>query len=156
MVNYILSRRKRRPGTRTLTGAITYEPIRGMAEIGFRIGNLNILQSKAPYWYVLNYGKKVSGERFIPGGGKYRPVMFGNSPADPSLKGHGTQRATIFRKITGNESIPTAIRPINYISATIFKLGAEWRRILPKSVMPGQLRGTMGAGGAMGGGVWRT
>lgn len=153
--NYISTHAKRKPITGNLVNAIDLKIFSGPASIGFGIGNMEILQSKAPYWYVVNFGKKVTGEQFSPGGGQWRPVRFGNSPADPQLRGKGRQKATVFAPI-GNGQIPSFIRPMNYIQATVFQFNRALRAIMPKSAMPGQLQGTRGTGGGRAGGVWRT
>ena len=155
MITYIKTHKKRTPSTGNLERAIDLKIFSLPAQVGFGIGNLQRLQALAPYWYVLNYGKKVTGERFIPGGRQWRPVRFGNNSADSNLRGHGTQKATIFAPIGGGK-IPNYIRPINYIQATQLQMGRALRTIIPKSAMPGQLRGTRGLGGARSGGVWRT
>lgn len=152
MINYIKLHKHRFPSFGKLEKSITLDRFHTPGSVGWGLGDI----SKLPeYWYVLNYGKKITGERFIPGGGKFRPVKFGSSKADPNLRGHGTQLATTVAPIGGG-NIPTFIRPINYIEATIHKVGAELRRIIPASAMPMQLRGTRGSGGAQGGGAWRT
>lgn len=136
LITYIYTHTKREPVSHTLGNAFVegYSKIGGFgkATVGFGIGNIATLNAQSPYWYVLNYGVKVTGERFIPGGGQYRPTMFGNTPADPNLRGRGYQRATSVQRILGQESIPSPIRPINYIQATQFILGHELERIIPK------------------------
>lgn len=107
------------------------------AHIRWGIGHIPTLLKVAPQFYVVNYGKKFTGEPFIPGGGNYRPVMFGNSPVDSALRGKapkGSPRATVFRKITStDEHAPSTIaNPLNYISKTNRKLEIEVRKLLQK------------------------
>jgi hypothetical protein len=131
MINYIQTHRKRSiSGGNSITKVIQFHLLStGPARIDWGIGDIKLLQSLTPYWYVLNYGKTIDGRRFIPGGEKWRPVRFGDNPADPELRGHGTQRATVFAPI-GNGRTPSPIRPINYIQSTQFRMGNEIRRIL--------------------------
>ena len=64
------------------------------------------------------------------------PVMFGDSPANPALRGKvskGSPRATVVRAITNNENAPSTIaHPLNYISKTNRRLIIEVRKLLEK------------------------
>jgi hypothetical protein len=108
---YINQNRHRTGGTGKLARSITFDKEVGQAQISWGIGNMDTMNQYAPYWYVINFGKMITGGEFIPGGGKFRPIRFDGSPADPSLRGRGTQRASFI--ISGDNVSP--IRPINYI-----------------------------------------
>lgn len=133
MRHYITSNRKRAGGTGNLARAIKFEKTIGAGVFSWGIGNINLLNSQAKYWYVVNYGKKVSGELFVPGGRKYRPIGFTDGRADSSKRGQGTAKAISFKKIAGGgDPIPSVIRPINYIQATRHQLNKEIRLLLAK------------------------
>ena len=94
MQSYINSHRHRKGGTGNLARSIQLYPQTGAGMVSWGIGRITDLMSTAPYYYVVNYGKKISGERFIPGGGLV-PGYFGDGNApDPSMKGGGTERFT--------------------------------------------------------------
>ena len=130
MQNFITKSRKRKGGTGNLSDSITFEPTTGAGFVFVGIGNINLLQSKAPYWYVVNYGKKLSGEAFIPGGGKYRPYDFEGNPPDASLRGRGSEKVTGVKRITGDESVPSIIRPMHYIQATEHRININLKNLL--------------------------
>ncbi len=128
MINYLSANKKRasKVGS-SLANNIKFHTIsKSPGQIAWGIGDISQLQRTNPYWYVLNYGKKVSGERFIPGGGQFRPVMYSDGRPQSSLAGHGTGTATAIGR--GNPVSP--IRPIPYIDKTQWKLGREVARIL--------------------------
>lgn len=118
MKSYINNNHKRSGAKGKLAGAINLDILSTVGQIHWGIGHILTLNSRVKSWYVVNYGKKVGGQPFVPGGGKYRPVMFEDGPADSSKRGRGTSRATKFRKIQGGEAIPNVIRPMHYIEAT--------------------------------------
>ena len=123
---YINQYRKRK-GTGNLAKSVTFEKEVGMARFWFGIGDINVLNANAPYWYVLNYGKKFTGGAFIPGGGKWRPVRFNGTPAKGGTMGN--QRATAFVPIGGG-NVPRVIRPLRYIDASTLKFDIEFRMLL--------------------------
>lgn len=135
MKHYITANRKRAGGTGNLSKAIKFEKTVGAGVFSWGIGDINLLNNQAKYWYVVNYGKKISGGEFIPGGRKYRPIEFTDGRADSSKRSQGTARAISFKRITGNESIPSVIRPMNYIQATRHQLDKEIRQLLAKLKM---------------------
>ena len=117
--HFIASNHKRSGGKGKLAKAIEFYPIAdmGMAKIEWGIGHIPTLNKNNKYWYAVNYGKYMSGKKFIPGGGKYRPVEFADgSKADSSQRGRGTSRATKWVKIKGGVN-PSPIRPLNFIEA---------------------------------------
>ena len=127
MINYIKSHKHRAGSSGLLERSINFYPITGAGMVGWGVG----LMSELPkYWYVVNYGKKVTGEDFIPGMGKARPVVFSDGNASSSKRGAGTGQMWTMRNITGNEPLPSKIRPINYIQATRARVNANVRNLL--------------------------
>lgn len=135
MINYIMSHKKRGQsphvdGTMPLEKSIKLDILAtAPARISWGIGNISVLQTQSPYWYVLNYGKTVGGRRFIPGGGKAVPGFFQPSGAPMGNKRNGRE-AFVYSPGTFIMYPKQAIRPINYIQATQFRVGREMRRIL--------------------------
>lgn len=130
MINYIKIHKHRFPSFGNLEKRIGFKiDTSHPAQIFWGIGYRPTLTKLAPYWHVLNYGKKITGQRFIPGGGKYRPIKFGGSNANPGLRGQGSQLATSWIPIGGGKT-PTVIRPINYIEATQYQVNMELRKII--------------------------
>lgn len=130
MQSFINSNRKREGGTGNLANSITFEPKTGAGTVFVGIGNIDILQARAPYWYVTNYGQKITGEPFVPGGGKVRPVDFGGNPPEASLRGRGTEKVTGLKRIIGQEPVPSIVRPMHYIQATEHRINANLRNLL--------------------------
>jgi len=159
MIGYIASHKKRAKsphldGTLPLEKSIKFYSLStGSARVEWGIGHIATIQTQSPHWYVINYGKTVSGNRFIPGGGKGVPGYFRPSGRPDATKRNGRE-PFIYSRNTFLMFPKNPIRPINYIQATQFKLGNEFRKLLPTSLTPGQLIGTRGIG-VMGGGVWR-
>ena len=120
MKTFINNNCKRAGSTGKLENAITFEDISTTAKIQWGIGNRQILNAQAKYWYVINYGKTVAGQDFVPGGGQYRPVLFQDGPADPTKTGHVASKAIAWKRITnpGTEPRPSVVRPMNYIEAS--------------------------------------
>lgn len=117
IINYIESNHKRRGGTGKLAKAINLEKATPPGTIFWGIGNIEILQQKAPYWYVVNYGKMVGGLPFIPNRGKFVPGSFeGTAPA--SALREGVQKFN-YNDGSGMGMYPkNPIRPMNYIQVT--------------------------------------
>jgi len=115
--NFITTRKKRRGAKGNLEKNITFEPfISTPATVGWGIGNISLLNSNAKYWYVVNYGTTVGGQRYIPNHGNFVPGSFEGSKPDSALKG-GVQKFN-FRDGTGFGMYPKSpIRPLNYIQA---------------------------------------
>ena len=129
---FINSNRKREGGTGKLASAINLEQVGtrgGMGEVGFGVGNLDVLMGKAPYYYVVDVGQKTTGEPFIPGGGKVRPIAFTDGPANASMRGGGRARATTMGPMGGG-SLPSVIRPLNYTNYMWTVLNQGVKRIL--------------------------
>jgi len=129
---YINAHRKRTGNTGNLADSMTFEGQTGAGFISWGIGNIDLLNSRAPYWYVINYGRKVTGEAFIP------PATTGyfgqgNKP-DSQQAGAGTERwhyaggrgAGFFMKPTH------VVRAMNYIQATKFELDKQLKVLLTK------------------------
>ena len=129
MQNYINTNRKR-PGTGNLANAIQFYGKTGAGYIEWGIGKLSILNRRAKYWYVLNFGATTTGKRFVP------PATTGNfegSPPNSSLIGRGTQRFFHDSGMMYYMQPKVPIRPINYIQASQHKLGQELSKLLAKT-----------------------
>ena len=134
MVDYINKNRKRNPKTwgKSIIQSIQLETVAtwgGRVEWG--IGNIGVLNANNPYWYVLNYGKKVSGEEFIPGGGKTVGGHFEGSA--PRAGGSGQSFSPVGGPYAMTPKNP--ITPIPYIAATAWRLNAEVKRIIAAILM---------------------
>jgi hypothetical protein len=127
---FINASRKRSGGTGNLAKAVNFDVLSTTGMVHWGIGHIPTLNQRAKYWYVTNYGKKVGGQPFIPGGGKYRPTMFQDGPADSSKRGIGTTRATKFRRIRGDEPRPSVVRPMHYIEFGMKMLQAHVSALL--------------------------
>lgn len=137
MRSYINSNRKRSGGTGNLANAIDLKVFSTTGQISWGIGHIPTLMQRAPYWYVLNFGKTISGKTFVPGMGKAVPGYFGggNSP-DSSKKGAGTEHFTYAKKSFAIH--PGKIRPINYIQASEHMLKIHINTILARFGMEGK------------------
>ena len=129
MRRYINNNRHRTGGTGKLANSINFEILStSMGRLEWGIGNISQL---VPYWHVIATGKMVSGGRFRPGGGKYRPIQFTDGDADPKMRGKGTARATSFVPIGGGRQ-PSYITPIPYIEVTRAHLDSEIEKLLTR------------------------
>ena len=132
--SYINNNCKRAGSTGNLEKNIEYKEISTTGGIQWGIGDMSVLNAQAKYWFAINYGKKITGEPFIPGGGNYRPVQFEDGPADPTKRGIGNSKAIAWKRIEGpNERKPSVVRPMNFIEygyrmliAHTEKLVARW------------------------------
>jgi len=132
MQNYINSRRKRRRGTGNLADAITFETFAtAPARVGWGIGNISVLNAKAKYWYVVNYGKMVSGQAFIPARGKFVPGSFEGDAPKSALRG-GVQHFNYHDGSNMGMYPKSPIRPINYIQASRAKFNRELSLLIAK------------------------
>ena len=127
--SYVNSNRKRTGGTGNLAKSINFEPMAGAGTgmISWGIGNINNLNASAPYWYVVNYGKTVSGRPYIPNNGNFVPGRFrgGDGRPQASMRGKGVE-SFHYAPGSGMGMYPKrAIRPMNYISATRARLTRE-------------------------------
>ena len=130
MIDYIKGHKHRIGSSGLLERSIDLVTQTGAGFVSWGIGTVTGLPN---YYYVLNYGKKITGEDFIPGGGKIRPVEFSDGNADSSKRGVGTGQVWTYKRITGtNEPIPSVVRPMNYIEATRFRLNANLRNLINK------------------------
>lgn len=131
MQDTIKGRTKRSRSTGNLAKSMKHCPIAWTEMmLHWGIGHIPTLKTEVPYYKIINYGGVP------PAGGMYRPVMFGNQRADPSLRGNapkGSPRASKVRMIMSqNEKVPSPIRPMNYLESTNLKLQIEVRRLLAK------------------------
>lgn len=135
MVSYI-SAHKKRGQSPHLDGTLPLEKsiklhilVTAPARISWGIGDLNILQTQSPHWYVINYGKTVSGRRFIPANGKAVPGYFQPSGRPMANKRNGRE-PFIYDPGTFIMYPKNPVRAMNYIQASQFKLGSEFRKLL--------------------------
>lgn len=86
--NYINSHRRRRGGTGNLAKAINFKLISTFpARIEWGIGDISVLNQRAKYWFVTNYGKMISGQPFIPNKGNFVPGSFEGNAPNSALRG---------------------------------------------------------------------
>ncbi len=125
MQEFINTRCNRRGNTGNLANTITFEGnITAPARIEWGIGNITLLNAKAKYWYVINYGKTVSGQNFIPNKGKFVPGSFEGNAPESALR-QGVNKFN-YKDGSGMGIIPkSVVRPLNYIQATRTKLNSE-------------------------------
>jgi len=120
--SFINAHHKRSGGKGKLAKAINFTILSTKGMVQWGVGHIPTLQQKVKSWYVVNYGKKVGGQSFIPGGGKYRPVEFADgSKPDSSKRGNasiGSPRVTKWARISkvGGKT-PSVIRPMHYVEA---------------------------------------
>jgi len=130
--NFINARRKRRGGSGNLASSITFESFASApATIGWGIGNINVLNTKAKYWYVVNYGTMVGGRAYIPNKGGFVPGSFEGSPPDPALKG-GVQKFNYSDGSNFGMFPKSPIRPLNYIQAGRRRMDVRIRTIIAR------------------------
>ena len=134
MQSYINSNRKRRGGSGNLAHSINFDKKAGagLGRIWWGIGHIPTLQTRAPYWYVVNYGKTVGGRPYVPNYGNFVPGRFSGGDGRPqsSMRGKGVESFT-YASDSGMGMFPQSpIRPINYIQATRHKLDIDLRVIL--------------------------
>lgn len=135
MIGYIMGHKKRAQsphldGTLPLETSIKFHIIAtAPAMISWGIGHIPSIQAQSPHWYVINYGKTVSGGRFIPNRGQAVPGYFQPSGKPQANKRNGRE-PFIYSPGTFVMYPKQAIRPLNYIQASQFKLGNEFRILL--------------------------
>lgn len=134
--SYVNSHRKREGGTGNLAKSINFESKAGagMGMISWGIGNINLLNTNAPYWYVVNYGKTVGGAPYIPNHGNFVPGYFRGGDGRPRAEMTGKGKESfVYEPNSGKGMFPkTPIRPMNYIQATRAKLTRDVRLLLNK------------------------
>lgn len=132
MQNYINAHRKRTGGTGNLAKLMKLEVLStAPARIEWGIGDINVLNQQAPYWYVVNYGKTTSGQKYIPNYGNFVPGKYrgGDGRPDASQRGRGTEGFQYQRGAWG--MYPSSpIRPMHYISVASAHLKRKLRSIL--------------------------
>jgi len=130
--NYINTRRRRRGGSGNLASSISFESFStAPAQVGWGIGNINVLNQKAKYWYVVNYGAMVGGQPYVPNRGRYVPGSFEGTPADPALKG-GVQKFNYSDGSNFGMFPKSPIRPLNYIQAGRRRMDIGIRAIITR------------------------
>ena len=135
MIGYIASHKKRAQsphldGTLSLEKSIKLHILAtAPAIISWGIGHIPSLQAQSPHWYVINYGKTVSGRRFIPGGGKAVPGYFQPSGRPMANKRNGRE-PFIYSPGTFIMYPKNPVRAMNYIESTQFRLSNEFRVLL--------------------------
>lgn len=112
---------KKRPGgaVANLESLIDVEEFAITGGFGIGIGAVELLNSGAPYWYVLNYGKMFTGGEFIPGRGKWvTPGVFapGEPRPDAGSFGDGRWSPLVGGRYSFRAKRP--IEPMNYIEIT--------------------------------------
>ena len=130
MQTYINSHRRRRGGSGKLSKSINFEVKAGagLGSIFWGIGNVNLLLA---HYYVINYGKMITGGEFIPNRGNFVPGSFEGSRPNSALRG-GVERFN-YKDGSGFGMKPgKAIRPMHYIEATKARLNANLRALLLK------------------------
>lgn len=133
MQSYINSNRKRRGGTGNLSNIIKFYSLNVPGMVSWGIGSIAELNQSAKYWYVINYGKKISGEVFVPYNGKFVPGSFEGNRPNPAFAGE--QGVMHFNKGDGSGfgmKAKSVIRNINYIEATRAKLMIDMNRLLAR------------------------
>jgi len=131
MQSYINSNRKRRGGTGNLAKTIKFYPLNTAGVVSWGIGSIAELNQQAKYWYVVNYGKKITGEAFVPYNGKFTPGSFeGSRPNHAFAGGQGVMHFNKGDHSGFGMKAKSVIRNINYIEATRAKLMIDMNRLL--------------------------
>jgi len=118
MHNEIKSRRKRRGASNNLIGAIRINITKNNLNSSITIGEHETLNKEAPYWYVVNYGKKFTGGTFIP------PATTGSFEGSAPQAGVNNQR--FGQHSPGFLMKPKTFRPLHYIERTNSWLVNYW------------------------------
>lgn len=127
--------RRRSGGTGNLANAMNIGGrVATQNVIQWGIGHIPTLMSRAPYYYVVNYGKTKSGQSYIPNWGGFVPGRFRGGDGRPkaSMAGKGTERFDYGAGSNMGINPRHAIRPSNYIQKTTFRLDSEIRKLLTK------------------------
>jgi len=128
MQNYINRNRKRRGGTGNLAKSMNFQGFTGAGLVSWGIG---FIPSLPKYWYVINYGRMVTGELFVPGRGKFVPGSFEGSKPNSALKG-GVERFNYKDGSNFGMYPKSSVRPMNYIQSTQARLNANLTAILAR------------------------
>jgi len=116
----IIANKKKRASTTKLEDALTIESVGGFGAAYFEIGvgNIELLNTEAEYWQVLNSGFTRSGQRFLPYMGKSVPYgEFSDGGGRPVVGASGGT----WLKGSGNYTFKAKkfIEPTNYIDITM-------------------------------------
>ena len=126
MQNYIKNNAKRRGGSGKLAKSIDLVAQTGAGFVSWGVGTIANLP---PYYYVINYGRMISGEEFIPGGGNFIPGSFEGGKAEAGLAG-GAEKLNYGDGSGFGMKAKKPVRPMNFISATRARLNANLRALL--------------------------
>lgn len=118
---------KRGGSTGNLASNIHFVPdMDTSAHIQWGVGEIDVLMANAPYYYVVNSGKKITGGAFAPYNGKAILGDFEGERPDKGEVGKGTQHWNkLGKRGKGFFMAPGVIRPMNYIENT-------WEYVLTK------------------------
>ena len=123
----IADRTRRTPASGNLARAMDYKLIDTEGKIHWGVGNIANLMSKAPYFYVVDTGKMITGQEYIPFHGNDVGGSFnGGRPS----AGHGKARFEFDGKYQMTPQ--KAIRPMGYIDASRRYLKRELMRVMKK------------------------
>ena len=130
MASFIMTSTKRQPATGRLANSITKQ-----VKFGTDISAVGIAEkAKLPlYWFVINYGAKLDGSLFIPGGGAIVPGSFDGERPDSTYAGIPGGAGERFRKdARRNMAIKATIpvEPMNYIEKTQSWLDMNWKQYI--------------------------
>jgi len=81
MQQYIISNTHRQPATGNLANSIVNQST--VPNTSLYVIYIGLISELPVYWYVINYGKKFTGEDFVPGGGKPVRGDFNGEPPRP-------------------------------------------------------------------------
>lgn len=129
---------KHTDGTRPLEQSIRKHNLPNkMGQIGWEIGRIDLLNRVSPHWYVINYGKMITGKVFIPGGGKLiSPGSFSPGKPEPDQSS--------FRQGNWKKGVPSSdgklhsfkakrpVEPMNYIENAQLFFRRGLKKILNK------------------------
>lgn len=129
---YINAHTRRDGATGNLANAMTLDidSTAGQAQVSWGIGHIPTLNSKVPYWRLINFG----GLTWAAKTGRGVPGFFGTGNApDPTKRGTavGTERFVYDTSDKHSMMFPKSpIKPMNYVEATRMQLDNELQKIL--------------------------
>ena len=116
-----------KPTGNHLKEQIQIEPLHAADSKGYGVGNIEILNQKAPWWAWINYGRAFSG-RTIPPGTKDNPRITGHFvPGTKGIFTKGQPKFPIDPKI--------AIKPHNFIERSLGTMLGKIRNLLKSGVI---------------------
>ena len=124
---YIKAKAHRKPTTGRLEKAIRFKSINTEGKIHWGVGNTANIQKNTPYWYVVNFGKMITGEDYVPYHGKTIRGSFNGGRPDSGKSKEPFKRDGKYL-MTPNK----AIRPMGYIEATRKWLAGAIRETMRK------------------------